>query len=148
MVPPADNHAGTAAQILSSTHGIAGDLSVSLPGFNETIDSMVYQTTRQVAEFPFLPDTSGGDTRFLGVGFIQSSAAGGVRSSSSTTYLANASGRPNLTVLLNATAIKVFPNGNTSGLPSMRVVQYIPSQLVGTAVTGNVTLFNFAILLC
>ena len=99
---------------------------------------MVYQTTRQVAEFPFLPDTSGGDTRFLGVGFLQSSAAGGVRSSSSTTYLANALGRPNLVVLLNATAIKVIQTANSSGVPVMRGVQYIGSQPPGSTIAGNI----------
>ena len=141
LVPPADNHAGTAAQILSSTHGIAGDVSISLPGFNETIDSMVCQTTRQLAEFPFLPDTSGGDNRLLGLGFLQSSAGGGIRSSSSTTYLANALGRSNLVVLVNATVIKIIQTATSSGVPVMRGVQYIGSQPVGSTIAGNDALF-------
>ncbi|PPQ97820.1 hypothetical protein CVT26_012921 [Gymnopilus dilepis] len=138
LVPPADNHAGTAAQILASTHGLAGDVSVSLPGFNETIDSMVYQTTRQSAEFPFLPDTSGGDNRLLGVGFLQSSAGGGIRSSSSTSYLTNALGRPNLVVLVNATVIKIVETATSSGVPVMRGVQYIGSQPVGSTIAGTI----------
>lgn len=147
QVPPADNHAGTAAQILFDTHGTQGDTFTSLPGFNQTTDAMVYQTTQQVAEFPFLQDTSGGDTRFLGMGFLQSSSKNGVRSSSSTTYLSNALGNPSLAVLVNATAIKIVQTGSSAGLPSMRGVQFITSPLPGSTVVGNVLPadFNFCI---
>jgi choline dehydrogenase-like flavoprotein len=81
-------------------------------------------TTRQLAEFPYNEDTSGGDHSLLGIGFLQSSIGGGVRSSSSTSYLANANSRPNLTVLINATVMKLLQSGTKGALKSFRSVQF------------------------
>ena len=139
LVPPVDGH-DTTAQIIASTHGTAGLLPVSLPGFNETTDALVFQTTQQVAEFPFLPDTSGGDTKFLGVGFLQSSVRGGVRMQSQSSYLTNFLSRPNYTVLSNATVIKLLVSGtSTNGQTSFRGVQFVGTPPPGTqTITGNV----------
>ncbi|KAF8194150.1 aryl alcohol oxidase [Pholiota molesta] len=73
LVPPADGH-NTTGQIIPSLHGTNGMLPL--------------------AEFPYNGDMSGGDHSLLGIGWLKSSMAGGVRSSSSTTYLAAANGRP------------------------------------------------------
>ena len=81
-------------------------------------------TTGQLSEFPYNEDTSGGDHSLLGIGFVQSSIGGGVRSSSSTSYLANANSRPNLTVLINATVMKVLQSGTKDALKSFRSVQF------------------------
>ncbi|PPQ81819.1 hypothetical protein CVT25_013655 [Psilocybe cyanescens] len=137
MVPPADNH-NTTGQFVAAVHGTTGEVSVSLPGSNQSIDARVVATTRQLAEFPFNEDTGGGDQGLLGVGFIQSSAGGGIRSSSSNTYLANANGRPNLTVLVNATVTLLLQTGNSStGAPSFRSVQYVQSHAIGNLTIGT-----------
>jgi len=146
MVAPVDGH-NTVDQFVSSTHGTAGEVFVSLPGNNNSIDSRVFSTTEQLPlAFPYTPDTSGGDNVLLGLGFIQSSSGAGVRSSSSTTYLASAVGRPNLTVLVNATVIKLVQSGNSStGAPSFRTVQFVASPAPGNLTVGNVYSFSFII---
>ncbi|KDR79239.1 hypothetical protein GALMADRAFT_223476 [Galerina marginata CBS 339.88] len=133
FVPPVDGH-NTTGQFIPSLHGFNGEVSTSLPGYNQTIDPRVLATTKQLAEFPYNQDMSGGDQSLLGIGFLQSSAGGGVRSSSSTSYLANANKRPNLTVIINATVMKLIQTGTTSkGLKSFRSVQFGSS--LGTAST-------------
>ena len=84
-------------------------------------------TTGQLSEFPYNEDTSGGDRSLLGVGFIQSTVGGGVRSSSSTSYLATANSRPNLTVLINATVGKLLQSGTKNALKCFRSVQFSSS---------------------
>lgn len=125
FTPPIDGH-NTTGQFIPSLHGFNGETSVSLPGFNMTIDPRVINTTQELsAEFPYNEDMSGGDHSLLGIGWLQSSAGGGVRSSSSTSYLANASGRPNLTVLIHATVTKLIQTGfTTAGLKDFRSVQF------------------------
>ncbi|KAF9481638.1 alcohol oxidase [Pholiota conissans] len=114
FTPPIDGH-NTTGQFIPSLHGFNGEVSVSLPGFNMTIDPRVINTTQELsAEFPYNQDMSGGSRSLLGIGWLQSSAGGGVRSSSSTSYLANANSRPNLTVLIHATVTKLVQNGATA----------------------------------
>ncbi|PPR03999.1 hypothetical protein CVT24_010492 [Panaeolus cyanescens] len=109
MVPPADGH-DTTGQWDPSLHGTNGPVSISLPGHSQTIDAKVIATTQELSdEFPFLPDTGGGD--ILGVGWTQNSIGNGQRSSSSTAYLRPASSRPNLHILLNAHVMKLLPTG-------------------------------------
>ncbi|KAF8955297.1 aryl-alcohol-oxidase from pleurotus Eryingii [Flammula alnicola] len=137
FVPPADGH-NTTGQFIPSLHGFNGVTSVSLPANNQTIDHRVLATTQQLAEFPFNEDMSGGDRSLLGIGWLQSSAGGGVRSSSSTSYLAAANGRPNLTVLINAYVTKLVQTGNTaSGLKSFRAVQFTSSPGTASTPAGN-----------
>ena len=70
FVPPVDGH-NTAGQFIPSLHGFNGVVSVSLPGNNQTIDSRVLATTKQLKEFPYNQDMSGGDHSLLGIGFLQ-----------------------------------------------------------------------------
>ncbi|KIM43771.1 GMC oxidoreductase [Hebeloma cylindrosporum] len=126
IVPSADGH-DTSGQFIPSLHGSSGEVSVSLPGFNLSIDARVMATTGQLSEFPYNEDTSGGDHSLLGIGFVQSSIGKGVRSSSSTSYLANANSRPNLTVLINATVVKLLQSGTKGALKSFRSVQFSSS---------------------
>ena len=136
FVPPVDGH-NTTGQFIPSLHGFNGVTSVSLPGFNQTIDPMVLEATKQRPDlFPFNEDTSGGDHSLLGIGFLQSSAGQGSRSSSSTSYLAQANSRPNLTVLINTTVLKLLqsPQATSNAVPSFRKVQIAASP--GTASTS------------
>ncbi|KAF4610054.1 hypothetical protein D9613_010669 [Agrocybe pediades] len=123
FVPPIDGH-NTTGQFIPSLHGFNGEVLCSLPGGNQTIDSRVIATTQQLAEFPFNQDTMGGDHSLLGVGWMQSTDGGGIRSSSSTSYLAQANSRPNLTVLINATVLKLIQTGTSGSLKAFRSVQF------------------------
>ena len=118
---------------------------MSLPGFNDTTDSFVFQTTKQVAEFPFLPDTSGGDTKFLGVGFLQSSIGGGFRTNSESGYLTHFLSRKNLTIVTNATVFRIAESGafiNGRG-PSFKRVGFVGTPPPGTqTITGKVLSFQ------
>ncbi|PPQ80124.1 hypothetical protein CVT25_001423 [Psilocybe cyanescens] len=138
FVPPVDGH-NTTGQFIPSLHGFNGMVSVSLPGNNQSVDSRVLAATRQLgSEFAFNEDMSGGDRSLLGIGFLQSSVGGGVRSSSSTSYLAKANERPNLTVLINAVVMKVIQTGSThSGLKSFRSVQFTASPGTAISLTGK-----------
>jgi GMC oxidoreductase len=136
-VPPVDGH-NTTGQFIPSLHGFNGEVSVSPPGFNLTSDTRAMATTGQLSEFPYNEDTSGGDDSLLGISFIQSSIGKGVRSSSSTSYLANANTRPNLTVLINATVVTLEKTDTKGALKSFRSVQFRSSH--------GMQFFNFRIL--
>ncbi|PPQ91199.1 hypothetical protein CVT25_001215 [Psilocybe cyanescens] len=146
FVPPVDGH-NTTGQFIPSLHGFNGVVSVSLPGNNQSVDSRVLAVTSQLeSQFPFNEDMSGGNHSLLGIGFMQSSAGGGTRSSSSTTYLARANKRPNLTVLINAVVTKVIQTGSTSsGLKSFRSVQFTGSSGTTVSLTGKYTSSNASI---
>jgi len=113
--------------------------SVSLPGESTPLDARVINATQTSPEYPFNEDMSGGDHSLLGVGWLQSSAGGGVRSSSSTSYLAAAKSRPNLTVLVNATVLKLVQTGVKNGAPSFKKVQFGSSPGTGSTPAGKVT---------
>ncbi|KAF8962179.1 hypothetical protein BDZ97DRAFT_1759417 [Flammula alnicola] len=130
--PPIDGH-NTTGQFIPSLHGFNGEVFISLPVNNQTIDSRVINTTQQLPEFPFNEDTSGIDRSLLGTGWIQSSAGGGMRSSSSTSYLANANGRPNLTVLIHATVTKLVQTGATA----FRGVKFTVTPASSPSAAGN-----------
>lgn len=126
FVAPVDGH-NTAGQYIPSNHGIGGEVYVSLPGNTQNIDAKVIATTQELAhEFPYNPDMGGGD-EVLGIGWVQSSARDGVRSSSSTSYLRKALSRPNLHVLINATVMKLLPTGIRSDKISFGGVQFASS---------------------
>ncbi|KAF9482458.1 alcohol oxidase [Pholiota conissans] len=136
IVPPVDGH-NTTGQIIPSIHGFNGVLGVSLPGFNQTTDTRVIQTTVELEEFPYNEDLSGIDRSLLGVGFVQGAVHGGVRSSSSSTYLAQANTRPNLTVLINATVQKLIASGSILGLKVFKTVQFTSSPGTSLAPGGG-----------
>jgi choline dehydrogenase-like flavoprotein len=121
FVAPTDGHDIT-GQYIPTLHSTNGQLSVSLPGSSQTIDAKVIATTGTLAEFPYNADMCGGSV--LGIGWAQSSIGAGVRSSSSTSYLRNALSRPNLSVLLNATVLKLIQSGTRKGLPLFNTVQF------------------------
>lgn len=101
-------------------------VAASLPALNVTIDSRVMATLGQLPEFKYNQDTVGGDQSPLGVGFIQSSAGGGIRSSAYTSYYLTAETRPNLVVLTSVTVTNIVQTGTTStGLKAFRSVQFV-----------------------
>jgi hypothetical protein len=128
FVPPIDGH-NTTDQFIPSLHSFTGEVPISLPVFNQSIDARVIATTQQLAqEFPFNDDMSGISGQSIGVGWVQSSMSQGVRRSSSTTYLAASNSRPNLTVLINAMVMKLLPSPSTSGLKAFRTVEFTDSR--------------------
>ncbi|KAH9481208.1 Pyranose dehydrogenase 1 [Psilocybe cubensis] len=139
LVAPADGHS-TVGQCDPADHGTDGQVFISLPGNNRTIDERILETTQQLAEFPFNEDTGGGEHNLLGVGFIQSTIGSAARSSSSTAYLnSTVIGRPNLVVLVNVTATALIQSGNsTNGLPSFRSVHYTASPPPGNLTLGQI----------
>ena len=59
-----------------------------------------------------------------GLSRAQSSMSGGNRASSSTSYLADANERPNLTVLINAMVTKLLPTDSSAAVKSFLNVQF------------------------
>ncbi|KAH6912058.1 aryl-alcohol oxidase [Coprinopsis sp. MPI-PUGE-AT-0042] len=126
IVAPADNH-NTAGQFLPNLHGTSGTVPVSLPGFSQSIDGLVIETTKQLsAEFPFNPDQGHGNGQVLGMGWTQNSIGGGVRSSSATTYLKTALSRRQVDVLVNAHVTKLVQTSTNvlTKKPVFREVQF------------------------
>jgi hypothetical protein len=141
-VPPVDGH-NTTGQLIPSIHGFNGVMGVSLPGFNESTDTRVMQTTGQLpSEFPYNEDMSGVDRSLLGLGFVPGAVNGGVRSSSSTSYLAQANSRPNLTVLINSTVQKVIETGSIFGIKVFKSVQFTSSPGTSFAPGGELRYNN------
>ena len=122
MVPT--NGQNVSDEFIPSLHSFTGELQVSLPVWNQTIDSRVIATTQQLAEFPYNEDISGTNNDMLGIGWAQSSMVNGERASSSTSYLASANDRPNLTVLINAMVTKLLPIDTPAGARTFRNVQF------------------------
>ncbi|KAJ7635106.1 aryl-alcohol-oxidase from pleurotus Eryingii [Roridomyces roridus] len=132
-VPPANNHStvGEFNPAVHSTHGIN---SVSLAGDLWPIfDSHIIQTTREFPEeFPFNLDYNSGEP--LGLGWLQSTIGGGVRSSSATSYLApEFVERNNLHVLLHAQVSKLVNPKTAKGVVSFEGVQFSQGGSLFTA---------------
>ena len=111
-------------EFIPSLHSFTGELPVTLPNWNQTIDARVITTTQQLTEFPYNQDISGINNDLLGIGWAQSSMSGGNRASSSTSYLADANERPNLTVLINAMVTKLLPTDSSAAVKSFLNVQF------------------------
>ncbi len=111
-------------EFIASLHTYAGELDVSLPVWTQATDARVVATTQQLAEFSYNQDISGINNDMLGIGWAQSSMVDGARASSSTSYLASANDRPNLTVLINAMVTKLLPINTPAGVKSFRNVQF------------------------
>ncbi|KAF9528605.1 hypothetical protein CPB83DRAFT_853938 [Crepidotus variabilis] len=123
IVPPTDNH-NTSGQYIPANHGTTGMVSVSLRGASQSIDARVIAASQQLsAEFPYNPDGATPEN-ILGIGWVQQTVGGGVRSSSSTSYLQNANSRPNLSVLINSQATRVFSTGYSNGRYALRGVMF------------------------
>ncbi len=100
----------------------------SIYSASQVFDDRVIETTRQLPEFSFNEDTSGTNNNLLGIGWIQSSIKNGVRVSSSTSYLAAANGRPNLTILINSMVTKLLPTCDIGSLKIFRTAQFTDSR--------------------
>ncbi|KAH6896383.1 hypothetical protein BKA70DRAFT_754273 [Coprinopsis sp. MPI-PUGE-AT-0042] len=122
FVAPVDGH-DTTGQYTPSLHSTTGVLPKSLPGYSFAVDGRVIATTQELSEeFPFNEDMGGGDV--LGLGWVQSSIGGGVRSNSASTYLEAAKNRPNLDVLVSHQVTKLSSVGTVRGKPSFRGVHF------------------------
>ncbi|KAI9435483.1 alcohol oxidase [Lactarius indigo] len=88
-------------------HGSNGPVEISVQDAT-TLDSRIFNTTAQLAEFPFNVDMNSGNP--LGIGWTQFSIGGGQRSSASVSYLT-----------------PVVQTGTQCGLPIFRGVQFAQS---------------------
>ncbi|KAF8218259.1 pyranose dehydrogenase [Mycena galopus ATCC 62051] len=105
--PPVDHH-DTRGQYDPAVHSTTGINSVSLSALNWPIFSQhVIESTKELPdEWPFLLDMNSGKP--LGLGWLQSTIGGGMRSSSATSYLGlEFMRRENLHVLLHAQVSKL-----------------------------------------
>ncbi|KAF8259334.1 alcohol oxidase [Lactarius quietus] len=125
LVPPSDGH-NTTGEINPAIHGSNGPVEISVQ-YGTSLDSRVFNTTMQLAEFPFNEDMNSGDP--IGIGWTQFSIGGGKRSSASVSYLTPALSRPNLDILTNTLVTKVVQTGVQPGneLPIFRGVQFAQS---------------------
>ncbi|KAJ7143681.1 aryl-alcohol-oxidase from pleurotus Eryingii [Mycena epipterygia] len=120
---PVDHH-NTSGEFNTTAHGHRGPLLTTLPGFPSHLDPRILgTTTADPSRFPFNLDMNDGDA--LGIGWLQSNAGGGQRSSSATAYLHPALVRPNLDVLINAQVTRLLDTCEITGaLPDLRVVEF------------------------
>ncbi|CCM06052.1 uncharacterized protein FIBRA_08299 [Fibroporia radiculosa] len=114
LVPPSDHH-DTAGEVNPALHGTSGPVQISLGGYPTSIDRRVLDTTRELhLEFPYNDDMNSGYP--LGVGWNPNSVdTFGRRSSSATSYLELAYGRPNLDVLIQTQVTKLISSPAVDG---------------------------------
>ncbi|KAH9016616.1 aryl-alcohol-oxidase from pleurotus Eryingii [Lactarius pseudohatsudake] len=123
LVPPPDGH-DTTGEINPAIHGSNGPVKISVQD-TTALDSRIFNTTTQLAEFPLNEDMSSGNP--LGIGWSQLSIGGGQRSSASVSYLTPVLSRSNLDILVNTLVTKVVQTGSRGGLPIFRGVQFAQS---------------------
>jgi choline dehydrogenase-like flavoprotein len=118
-------------------HSTSGAVKIALPGNLFKPDNRVIATTKEFSsDFPFNLDLNSGNS--IGVGWLQASCGGGVRSSSATAYIEPNQDRPNLTVLLGAQATKLIQTGTTNGVPRFGSVQFaVDKSSTRLLVTAN-----------
>lgn len=106
---PADNH-DTDGQFDPAVHEYHGKVAVSLPGFQTPIVGKVIEAVHQLGgDFKFNLDHNSGSP--LGVGRVQVTVDGHIRSSASTAYLSpKYMKRKNLWVVVNAQVSRVVKN--------------------------------------
>ncbi|KAJ7882855.1 aryl-alcohol-oxidase from pleurotus Eryingii [Mycena leptocephala] len=112
---PVDHH-NTTGQFNPAVHGFNGINSVTLAGFPRPIDSMVIETTKELAEFPFNLDMNSGDQ--IGID------DGEKREKEQLGNLVSAPQfirRPNLHVLLHARVTRVLP----TAVNDFRTVEFV-----------------------
>ncbi|KAF8665692.1 hypothetical protein AX16_000145 [Volvariella volvacea WC 439] len=126
IVDPVDGH-DTSEQWDPDVHGTTGPLLVTVANHPSAIDQRIFDTLSELPdEFQFRLDMNSGSQ--LGVGWTQSTAGGGVRSSSSTAYIHPNINRPNFHVLLNAQVTNLLRTGTRNGLPYFEGVQFHSSR--------------------
>ncbi|KAJ6617535.1 aryl-alcohol-oxidase from pleurotus Eryingii [Mycena sp. CBHHK59/15] len=120
---PVDHH-NTSGEFNTSAHGNQGPLLTTLAGYPSHLDALILgSTTTNPSQFPFNLDMNAGDT--IGIGWLQSNAGGGQRSSSATAYLHPVLDRPNLDVLINTQVTRLLDVRNgRSDVPDLRVVEF------------------------
>lgn len=123
LVSPPDGH-DTTGEINPAIHGTSGPVKISVQD-TTPLDPRIFNTTTQLAEFPFNQDMNSGNP--LGIGWAQFSIGGGQRSSASGSYLTPALSRSNLDILINTQVTKVVQTGTQSGLPIFRGVLFAQS---------------------
>ncbi|KAJ3895340.1 alcohol oxidase [Lentinula edodes] len=108
--PPSDGHNIT-DQFDPSVHGFSGPLGVSLPGYSQTLDSLVLETLNN-GTFPYNQDSNSGDE--IGFGWQVSTIHNGTRTTAATAYLAdNYLARPNLDIVVNAFVTRVLASNGS-----------------------------------
>ncbi|KAJ4471857.1 pyranose dehydrogenase [Lentinula edodes] len=108
--PPSDGHNIT-DQFDPSVHGFSGPLGVSLPGYSQTLDSLVLETLNN-GTFPYNQDSNSGNE--IGFGWQVSTIHNGTRTTAATAYLAdNYLARPNLDVVVNAFVTRVLASNGS-----------------------------------
>ncbi|KAF8896765.1 GMC oxidoreductase-domain-containing protein [Gymnopilus junonius] len=123
---PVDRH-NTTGEINPTVHGFQGPLLTTVAGFPSPLDSrLVNASIASPTQFPFNEDYNSGNP--LGMGWIQYTAGGGIRSSSSTAYLQPALKRINLDVLINTQVTKLRNIAETKKMPDLREVEFAQSQ--------------------
>ncbi|KAI9451433.1 aryl-alcohol-oxidase from pleurotus Eryingii [Lactarius psammicola] len=123
LVSPPDGH-DTTGEVDPAVHGSNGPVKISVQD-TTPLDSRIFNTTTQLAEFPFNQDMNSGNP--LGIGWAQLAIGGGQRSSASTSYLTPVLSRSNLDILINTQVTKVIQTGTRGGLPIFRGVQFAQS---------------------
>ncbi|KAI9430921.1 aryl-alcohol-oxidase from pleurotus Eryingii [Lactarius indigo] len=123
LVSPPDGH-NTTGEINPAIHGSNGPVKISVQD-RTALDCRIFNTSSQLAEFPFNGDMNSGNP--LGIGWTQYSIGGGQRSSASVSYLTPVLSRSNLDVLTNTQVTKVVQTGTRGGLPIFRGVQFAQS---------------------
>ncbi|KAJ7635113.1 aryl-alcohol oxidase [Roridomyces roridus] len=132
-VPPPNNQS-TVGEFNPAVHSTDGINSVSLGSDLWPIfDSHIIETTRQFPEkFPFNLDYNSGEP--LGLGWLQFTLGGGVRSSSATSYLApQFIQRNNLDVLLHAQVSRLVNPKTNSRVVSFEGVEFSQGGSLFTA---------------
>ncbi|TFK33728.1 aryl-alcohol-oxidase from pleurotus Eryingii [Crucibulum laeve] len=124
--PPVDGH-NTTGQFDPTIHGTDGMLPISLPGFSQSIDDRIIETTKQLSnEFPFNEDMNSGN--HLGIGWVQASINKGRRSSSATEYLSDQFiKRPNLHIIVNTRVTRLVKTSVQRGIPVFTTVEFTQS---------------------
>ncbi|KAI0055436.1 aryl-alcohol oxidase-like protein [Artomyces pyxidatus] len=122
LTDPVDHH-NTTGQFNPVVHGHSGPVLTTLPGFPSALDPRILAVTQSnPAQFPFNLDANSGNT--IGVGWTQTTAGLGQRSSSATAYLQPALNRPNLDVLINTQVTRLINIANKSAVPDLREVEF------------------------
>ncbi|KAH9054897.1 aryl-alcohol-oxidase from pleurotus Eryingii [Lactarius vividus] len=123
LVAPPDGH-NTTGEINPAFHCLNGPVKISVQD-TTPLDRRIFDTTAQLAEFPFNEDMNSGNP--LGIGWAQFSIGGGQRSSASVSYLTPVLSRSNLDILINTQVTKVVQTGTQGGLPVFRGIQFAQS---------------------
>ncbi|KAG6806419.1 hypothetical protein H0H93_003059, partial [Arthromyces matolae] len=124
--PPIDGH-DTTDQFDPGWHSYTGMNPVSLAGFPQGLDHLVSQTwVGEGHNFTFVKDYNSGNP--VGIGYLQMTVDKGKRSSSATSYLSpQFLARPNLDVVINSRALRIFRTEISNDLPVFRSVQVAQS---------------------